>query len=190
MTEKRYMIMSKKIRWITETAIMLALLVTLQALTKPMGQLVTGSCVNAVLAVSALVGGLGCGVTVAVISPVLAFLLGIAPQILTVPAIMVGNTVFLILLSVLADKNGKNLIKQIVAWLVAAFAKFAALYIIVVKIICGVMSASLLASGALKEPMLKALPATFSWPQLFTALIGGAVALLIVPVLRKALHKA
>jgi hypothetical protein len=29
----------------------------------------------------------------------------------------------------------------------------------------------------------------FTWPQLFTALIGGAVALLLVPVLRKALHK-
>ena len=182
--------MKKKIRWITETAIMLALLVTLQALTKPMGQLVTGSCVNTVLAVAALVGGLGCGLTVAVISPVLAFLLGIAPQILTVPAIMIGNGVFVVLLSVLADKTGKNPVKQVMAWLVAAFVKFSALYIVVVKIICGVMAASLLASGAVKEPMLKALPATFSWPQLFTALIGGAIALLIVPVLRKALHKA
>ena len=48
---------------------------------------------------------------------------------------------------------------------------------------------NLLAAGALKAPMLKALHATFSWPQLFTALIGGAVALLIVPVIRKAMHK-
>ena len=181
--------MRKKILWVTETAVMLALLVTLQALTKPMGQLVTGSCVNAVLAVSALVGGLGCGLTVAVISPVLAYLLGIAPQILTVPAIMVGNAVYVVLLSVLADKTGKNLVKQAIAWVVAAVAKFAALYLIVVKIICGVLSESLLAAGTLKAPMLKALPATFSWPQLFTALIGGAVALLIVPVIRKALHK-
>ena len=181
--------MNKKIRWITETAVMLALLVSLQALTKPMGQLVTGSCVNAVLAVSALVGGLSCGLTVALISPVLAFLLGIAPQILTVPAIMVGNSVFVVLLSLLADKSGRNIAKQIIAWLVSAAAKFAALYAIVVWLICGVLSDSLLASGVMKAPMLKALPATFSWPQLFTALIGGAVALLIVPVLRKALHK-
>ena len=36
--------MNKKVRWITETAIMLALLVTLQAVTKGFGQLVTGSC--------------------------------------------------------------------------------------------------------------------------------------------------
>ena len=181
--------MNKKIRWITETAVMLALLVSLQALTKPMGQLVTGSFVNTVLAVAALVGGLSCGLTVALISPILAFLLGIAPQILTVPAIMVGNSVFVVLLSLLADKSGRNIAKQIIAWLVSAAAKFASLYAIVVCLICGVLSESLLASGVMKAPMLKALPATFSWPQLFTALIGGAVALLIVPVLRKALHK-
>ena len=181
--------MHKKIRWITETAVMLALLVCLQALTKPMGQLVTGSCVNAVLAVSALVGGLSCGLVVALCSPVLAFLLGIAPQILTVPAIMAGNAVFVVLLSLLSDKTGKNLVRQVITWVAAAAAKFAALYTIVVLLICGVLSESLLASGIMKAPMLKALPATFSWPQLFTALIGGAVALVITPVLRKALHK-
>ena len=181
--------MNKKIRWITETAILLALLVTLQALTKGFGQFVTGSCVNAVLGVAVLVGGLASGVTVALVSPVLAFLLGIAPQILTVPAIMAGNTVYVLLLHFLADRSGKNLIKQAVAWIAAAAAKFATLWVIVVQIICGVMSESLLAAGTLKAPMLKALPATFSWPQLVTALIGGAVALLIVPVIRKALHK-
>ena len=178
--------MNKKIRWITQTALMLALLVALQALTKPLGQLVTGSCVNAILAVTVLVAGLGSGITVALISPVLAFLLGIAPQILTVPAIMLGNTVYVVLLHLL---TGQHIVKKIAAWLVAAAAKFAALYAVVVWLICGVLAERLLAAGTLKEPMLKALPATFSWPQLFTALIGGAVALLIVPVLRKALHK-
>ena len=181
--------MSKKIRWITETAVLLALLVTLQALTKPMGQLVTGSCVNAILAVAVLVAGLGSGVTIAIVSPVLAYLLGIAPQILTVPAIMAGNTVYVVLLHFLAGKAGKNMVMKVVAWVVAAAAKFAALYFIVVKVICGVMAPSLMAASTLKEPMLKALPATFSWPQLFTALIGGAVALAIVPVLKKALKR-
>lgn len=181
--------MNKKIRFITETAILLALLVTLQALTKGFGQLVTGSCVNAVLAVAALVGGLGCGITVALISPVLAFLLGIAPQILTVPAIMAGNSVYVLVLYLLSDRSAKKLLRQVAAWLTAAVAKFVTLYAIVVGLICGLLSESLLASGALKPPMLTALPATFSWPQLFTALIGGAVALLMVPVLRRALHK-
>ena len=181
--------MNKKIRWIGETAVMLALLVSLQALTKGFGQFVTGSCVNVVLAISALVGGLSCGITVAVISPVMAFLLGIAPQILTVPAIMAGNTVYVVALYLLSDRSGKNVVRQIAAWLLAAVAKFVTLYAIVVGLICGVLSESLLASGALKAPMLQALPATFSWPQLVTALIGGALALIIAPLVRKALHR-
>ena len=178
--------MGKKIRFITETAVMLALLIALQTLTKPMGQLVTGSCVNTVLAVTVLVVGVYSGITVAVISPVLAYLLGIAPQILTVPAIMVGNAVFVLVLHFISDKN---IVRKILAWIVAAAAKFAALYGIVVWLICGVLAEKLLASGALKAPMLKALPVSFGVTQLFTALIGGAVALLIAPTLRKALHK-
>jgi hypothetical protein len=181
--------MNKKIRWITETAVMLALLVTLQALTKPAGQLVTGSCVNAVLAVTALVAGLYNGITVALISPALAYLLGIAPQILTVPAIMVGNTVFVVLLHFIAGKDSRKIVRQVIAWAVAAGSKFAVLYAIVNFLICGVLADGLLSAGLLKAPMLKALPATFSWPQLFTALIGGGLALLITPVLRKALKK-
>ena len=180
--------MSKKVRWITETAVMLALLVALQELTKPLGQLVTGSCGNAVLAVSVLLAGLSSGIIVALASPVLAFLLGIAPQLVTVPAIMVGNTVFVVLLHFIAGKNN-GIGQRIAAWFIAAVAKFATLYILVVKIICGLAAAPLLANGMLKEPMLKALPTMFAWPQLITALIGGGIALLIVPVLRKALHK-
>ena len=168
---------------------MLALLVTLQALTKGFGQVVTGSCVNTVLAVSALVGGIGCGITIALISPVLAYLLGIAPMALTVPAIMVGNTVFVLVLCLMAGKDEKHLLRQITAWICAAVAKFAALYAIVVWLICNVLAQALLAAGTLKAPMLQALPVTFSWPQLITALIGGALALLITPVLRKALHR-
>ena len=179
--------MKQRIRWITETALLLALLVTLQFLTKGFGQLVTGSCVNAVLAVAALVGGLGCGITVALISPILAFLLGIAPQILTVPAIMAGNTVYVLVLFLLA--NSEKPVRKLIGWLLAAAAKFVTLYAIVVGLLCGVLSESLLASGTMKPPMLKALPVTFSWPQLITALIGGGIALLIVPVIRKALRK-
>lgn len=180
--------MNKKVRWITETAVMLALLVTLQALTKPAGQLVTGSCVNAVLAVAALLGGPLCGLTVALLSPILAFLLGIARQVLTVPAIMVGNSVYVLLLCWLWKPQALG--RQILAWLCAAGAKFASLYALVGGLICGVLSQPLMDGGLLKAPMLNTLPAMFSWPQLATALIGGGVALLIVPILRKALHRS
>ena len=181
--------MSKKIRWIAETAVLLALLITLQGLTKPLGQLVTGSCVNAVLAVGVLFAGLGSGLIIAVSSPILAYLLGIAPNILTVPAIIVGNSIYVLLIRFLADPSGRMFWKNLLAWILSAGVKFGVLYFVVAKVICGFMARTLMDAGALKEPMLKALPATFSWPQLFTALIGGGIALLIAPSLRKALKK-
>ena len=185
--------MRKKVLWITETALMLALLVALQAVTKPLGQLVTGSCVNGVLAIAALLVGMSSGITVALLSPVFAFLFGIAPNIVTVVPIMLGNVVYVVLLQLIAGK-GKCLWRQPVALVTAAVAKFAVLYLLVVKLICGPASGALLgkkigSTVVLAPPMLKLLPTMFTWPQLFTALIGGAVALLMVPVLRKALRK-
>ena len=183
--------MGKNIRWITETAVMLALLVALQALTKPMGQLVTGSCVNAVLAITVLLVGMGGGIAVALISPDCAFLLGIAPNFVTVLPIMAGNVCFVVLLRLIA---GKALWRQGVALAVAAAVKFGVLYLLVVKVICGAASGALLGKKigsmvVLAPPMLQKLPAMFTWPQLFTALIGGAVALAIAPVLKNALKR-
>ncbi len=175
----------KPILWITETAVMLAMLIALQAVTKPWGQLVTGSFVNAVLAVTVLVSGIYSGLVVAVVSPVLAYLVGVAPQVLVVPAIMVGNCVYVTLLYLIAGKDSKKIVRQVLAWLAAAAAKFAALYAVVAWLICGVFAQNL----GVKPPMAAKLIPMFSWPQLITALIGGGVALLMVPVIRKALHR-
>lgn len=177
--------MNRKIRFITQTALLLALLIVLQAATKAFGQLATGSCVNAVLAIAALLAGLGSGLVIALISPVLAFLLGIAPQAVTVPAIMAGNAVYVLVLHFLVKGS---LPRRIGGLVLASVVKFAVLYFLVSRLICGLLSAPLLENGMLKEPMLKLLPAMFSWPQLLTALIGGSIALLLVPVLKKALH--
>ena len=188
--------MNKKIRNITETAAMLALLICLQWLgsfvpAQLLKQLITGTFVNCVLAVTVLYISYGSGITVALISPVCAFLLGIAPNFITVAPIMLGNVCFVVLLRLLA---GKGSLWQPAGLAVAATVKFAVLYLLVVKVICGVAAPSLLGKKigqlvVLAPPMLKMLPTMFAWPQLVTALTGGALALLVVPVLRKALHK-
>ena len=177
--------MRKKILWITQTAAMLALLITLQWLTKPAGQLLTGSCVNAVLAITVLFCGMSSGMTVALLSPLTAYLLGVAPQILTVPVIMIGNAVFV---AVLHFAVGKGIVRSAVALLAAAVCKFVLLFVLVKYGICGILADALLAQGLLKTPMLTALPVTFGVTQLITALVGGTVALLIFPVLKKALR--
>ena len=186
--------MNRKIYWITQTAVLLALLIALQAITKAFGQLVTGTCVNAILAIAALLGGMSCGITVALVSPVCAFLLGIAPNFITVVPIMVGNVCFVVLLRLICGNCKKTMWRQGVGLATAAGVKFGVLYLLVVQVICGSASGVLLGKKLgqivlLAPPMLKVLPAMFTWPQLITALAGGAVALAITPVLQKILRK-
>ena len=181
-----------RILQITRTAVMLALLIVLQWGTKPLGQLVTGSFVNAVLALSVLLIGLGGGIAVAFLSPVAAYLLGIAPNLITVPAIMVGNFCYVVILGLLVGKAHKPVWKTVAAGVTASFAKFITLYVLVAKVICGVASGSLLgrklpgmATPLLAPKMLQLLPAMFTWPQLITALVGCGAALSVLPLLRK-----
>lgn len=191
--------MMKKIRWITETAVMLALLVCLQwvgsmvpdQMTK---QLITGTLVNCVLAVTVLMVGISSGLVVALISPICAFLFGIAPNFITVLPIMMGNSCYVALLFLIVGESSKFCWRQPVGLAAAALAKFGVLYLLVVKVICGVASGGLLGKKIgqivlLAPPMLKMLPTMFAWPQLITAITGGIIALAIVPVLRKALHR-
>ncbi len=173
---------NKRILWITETAVMTALLIVLQTATKAGGQYVTGSCVNAVLAVSVLAVGVWSGVAVALLSPFFAFLLGIGPQLLPiVPSIAVGNLVFVLILGLLAGERETPLWRSGAAWVLAAGAKFAVLYLLVVKLLCTVLP--------LKEPQIATFSIMFSYPQLVTALVGGAVGLLLAPALRRAIRR-
>lgn len=188
--------MRKKIRWITETAVLLAMLICLQWVgsfvpDQLIKQLITGSFVNCVLAVTVMLVGMSSGITVALISPVCAYLFGIAPNFITVVPIMLGNVCYVVLLRLLM---GKSAWKQTVALVSAAAVKFGVLYLLVVRLICGVAADALLGKKlgdvvVLAPPMLKLLPTMFAWPQLVTALIGGAVAIVIRPVLQKALRK-
>ena len=69
-----------------------------------------------------------------------------------------------------------------IALIVGAILKFAALYLGIVKFAVPVLL-------ALPEAKAAVVGAAFSWPQLITAVIGGFIALLIVPTLKKALKK-
>lgn len=171
-----------KILWITETAAMTAMLVVLQTITRPLGQYITGSCVNAVLAIAVLIAGIWSGAVVALLSPFFAFLLGIGPQLMpVVPVIALGNLVFVLILWAVAGKDAASLVQRLVALLGAAIGKFITLYGLVVGMLCNVLP--------LKQPQIDTFTAMFSFPQLVTALAGGGIAMLSVAVLRKALKR-
>ena len=118
------------------------------------------------------------GACVAIFSPFVAFVFGIGPQLLPiVPAIAAGNLVFVGILYWIHGSK-PQLLRKALAWLGAALGKFAALYLLVVQLICNVLP--------LKQPQIDTFTAMFSLPQLITALIGGGIAILIIPALKKA----
>ncbi len=176
-----------RVVFLTRTAALIALLIALQwgtGFTQAFaGQYITGSLVNCVLAVAALFGGVWSGAVVACISPFCAFLLGVGPKLIQiVPCIALGNLSFVVILYLLLQRAEKPWLKA-GALVVGAFAKFLVLFVAVVKVVIPALA------NTLKPPQVATFTTMFSWPQLVTALIGGALAYLILPVLKKAIQK-
>ncbi len=175
----------QRVLWITQTAVMTALLITLQWATAGTsafaGQYITGSCVNAVMAVTVLFCGMWSGVTVAVLSPFFAFFLGIGPKLLqVVPAVALGNLAFVVCLHLLIGARKYSFILKIPAVLFCAAVKLAVLYLLVVKLLVPLLM--------LPQKQALMLGTMFSYPQLITAAIGGLLAIMIVPILKKAVR--
>ena len=176
---------NKEIFWITRTAIFIALLVVLQAATASLGnQFITGSIVNMMLVVSVMTCGLASGLTVASVSSVMAKLLGIGPLWSLIPFMIAGNITLVLIWHFIGNRNiSKNkFAAYITALIIAAIMKFAVLYIGIVKIAVPVL---------LKLPATQAtvISGIFSFPQLITATIGGVIAIIIFPRLKKAFEK-
>jgi hypothetical protein len=168
--------------WITKTAIFIALLVTVQLGTAFLGnQLLTGSLVNLILVLSVMTSGYASGATVALISPVTAFLLGHGlPTPFILPFIMAGNLVFVLLWRAVGNLNkGVSFVNMTAAGVIASGVKFGVLYFGVVKIAVPYLF-------GLPAPAEKMISVMFSLPQLFTALIGSAVGIALLSALKNA----
>lgn len=170
----------KKVLFITRTAVFLALLVAVQTMTAPLGNtIVTGSLVNMLLAVCAVTLGIPSGLIVALASPVLAKLIGIGPLWEIVVFIMTANAVFVLLWGLLGKiALHPPIMPLIIAAVGASFAKFITLYITVVKVAIPILL-------QLEDKKAALLTAMFSSPQLVSALIGSAIAIFLIPVLKR-----
>ena len=153
----------KSTKTLTRAAILLAVALVFQFV--KMGQLVTGSGINAALIVAAQICGLPWAAAIGAITPFMSVVLGVNPPALipVVPFIVAGNILYVAVYSILKTKG------KIMGVGFAALLKFGLLYSAVNYFV------------AVKPPIKVAL----SFPQLFTALIGGAVALIIIQVLNR-----
>ena len=177
---------SKRILWITQTAIFIALLISAQMFTRPLGQFVTGSCVNFILVTSCVLFGLPSAAIVAVISPIGAFMiLGIPAFPILIPFMMAGNLVLVTVIHFVSGKsfdslNRKSYIRIYAAAVAGAISKFLVLWI-------GIVQIALSFIPEIRQPQIDVMAATFSWPQLVTAFIGSGLAIAVIPALKNAL---
>ena len=176
--------MNRKTKYIAYTALFTALTLVLQVATAPFGQLVTGSAVNFVLIAVCLLIGLRSAITVAVVAPIAASLIGIGSGMLQlVPVIIIGNAVFVSVFALVIRimKKLNRILSNTAALLISSAAKYASLYIGVLKIAVPMLG--------LPEKAAAKLSASFGVIQLFTALIGGALAMVTVPLIKKAIKR-
>ena len=177
----------RRLIWITRSAVLIALVVTVQAATIVLAaipmlrQYVTGSVVNMILIVSVMAAGIPTGLSVGIISPIFASLMGVVPgwQWPLVPFIALGNVMLVLVWHLIGKRSIVNkYVTRCVTVGVAAIVKFLVLYIGIVQVMLHVLE--------LQQPQIVALSATFSITQIFTAIIGGILATLVLPVILKA----
>ena len=168
--------------WITRTAVLMALLVGSQVVTAPLQiTLLTGSIVNMILVISVISSGFYSGLAIGILSPAFAALVGIGAIWPIVPFVSAANAAFVVIWHC-GDKLHLpwKVVKRIVTCAVAALCKFAILYLGVVRIAIPFLL-------DVPDPVANSLTIAFSVNQLFTATIGGTVAILALPAIEKAI---
>lgn len=145
--------MSLQVRFLTRTALLLALTLVIQMLRLP--QPITGTGVNLFLYMAVFLVGITSGSIIGLLTPIIALSLGIMGFAPLIPFIIVGNLSLVIVFGLLKDRN------KYLAVIVAAVVKFIIL----------VAAVNLIIQVPPKAAQMMQLP------QLFTALGGGALAL-------------
>ncbi len=179
--------MNKQIKWITQTALLLALALAFQALRYvipsvgipglgELDQYIIGSLVNAVLITATLSTGISSGIVISIATPLIALMQGEIAFPLLVPFVALGNIAIVVIVGLLFDKN------KIMALIAGAVGKFITLYLTINTIVLPLLVPTLPADkGAVVQKMMSF---KFGFPQLITALIGGIIVYLIYPTLK------
>lgn len=137
-------------------------------------QFLTGPIINALLILSFLYLGKNKALFLALIPSTVALSRGLLPLTLApmVPFIMISNCLYLL---IFAKLQTNNQIKNFLAIFLSAIIKAVFLFIV----------SKLLMENMLVAPLASKIASMMSWPQLWTATLGGVLALLIDSGLKK-----
>lgn len=172
-----------KTRNLAITATMLAIALVFQLGFAQFSQPLVGPLVNMTLILATALVGIPAGILIGCCTPIAAFALGIMPFLPVLPVVAVGNVVLVLLFGLIRHLAGNSKPMKpgwldILAVVAAALGKF------------GVLALAIRFAVPLLIPKVPAaLVQAFSLPQLFTALIGGVMALLLLRILPASIVK-
>lgn len=155
---------------LTRTAVLLALALVFQIGFTQFAQPAVGPLVNMTLLIAAVVVGSIPAIIIGCLTPLMAFVLGIMPLLPVVPFIMIGNVLLILSFNMIRRSIPKY--GDVAGVIVAAVLKFAFLAISIRYFVTFFI-----------EKIPPKLVTAFTLPQLYTALIGGLLAIIIVKYL-------
>lgn len=175
--------MKIKTKYLTVTAMMLALCILVQFFKNSSLTLFVGSIVNLAIIINTLYCGFAYGTILAVIAPITAFLITGAPLIaacpLILPCIMIGNEVLVIAAWIARGKQREELVLS-ASLIVGSFLKAGIMALLILGVVIPVFGT------ALKEPQKLAAQTAYSTTQLIAALIGSVLACIVWRILKVA----
>lgn len=159
----------EKIKFITRTAVLLALTLVFQYLGRyiplgPNSNFIVGPLVNACLIISTFFIGVTGGAVIAILSVLGAILTGAALPLPLVPFIILGNLALILAFHFI---KGKILLKVVIG----AVSKFIVIFVAASLIIPAVIPV---------EKVQTTMLFVFGWPQLVTAFVGGIIAIVVI----------
>lgn len=186
----------ENVRLITRTALLLAVTLLFQYLRAFIpgagtltSTLVIGSLVNLGLLVAAGVVGWRGSVAVSVMTPVVAFLQGHLALPVLIPFVAAGNAILVLTFEFACRRLRCEKGRAWIALAAAAVLKTLFLWLAVARFFTAVILPGQVAAEK-AVAMTSVLSLNFGWPQLATALAGGAVATLVIPAVRRALPES
>lgn len=140
-------------------------------------QWLTGPIVNALLILTLFMIGFRAAVFIALIPSVIALSAGLLPAVLApmIPFIMIGNIIFVLTIDFIYNKFGSTNNSYWTSVLIASSLKFLFL----------LLSVNIISKLLLKSELAIKVAQVLSWPQFYTALLGGLIAFVILKWLRK-----
>lgn len=168
--------MDNNVKKLVRASFLLAVAIVFQIIGKSnpaISQLLVGSVVNAVLMLAAFSCGTWWGAAVGILTPVLAWTFGQLPTPFGpfIPFIAIGNAIYVVCFGLLVEHKSWG---KYAGYLLGSFLKFLFLSLSVLKLVD--------LFGIKLPPLAVKMMTT---PQLITALIGGALALVLVEILSR-----